>query len=85
MSPSDPDGPPDDRLRCRLCGDVIGVYEPLVHSLDGAARATSRAAEPGVASAPGERYHRDCYEPLDLTAGSVVPDNAGRRLAGRRP
>jgi hypothetical protein len=58
-----PDGQPpgDARPRCVACRDVIGVYEPLVHLLDGFARTTSRAADPGVSSAAGEHFHLDCY------------------------
>jgi hypothetical protein len=49
--------------RCVDCGDVIGVYEPLVAMVgDGIPRETSRAAEPRwVAAAPGAIYHSDCY------------------------
>jgi len=48
--------------RCRHCGDVIGVYEPLVLvDEDGISRVGSCAAEPGLASEPGERYHHPCY------------------------
>lgn len=54
-----------DALRCLLCGDVIGVYEPLVTCERGAhARTTSRAAEPGLESAGGAYYHRACYSAL---------------------
>ena len=47
--------------RCRRCGEPIGVYEPLVVVVDGAARLTSRAAEPAVSTAPGEHYHFECH------------------------
>jgi hypothetical protein len=46
------------------CGDVVGVYEPVVHLFGGFAWGTSRAAEPGVATAGGELYHAACYERL---------------------
>lgn len=49
-------------MRCHHCGDTIGVYEPLIVLGDGFARETSRAAEPGAASAEGARYHRACWE-----------------------
>lgn len=48
--------------RCGACDDVIGVYEPLVHLYGGAARRTSRAAEPDVPCASGQCYHLTCYE-----------------------
>jgi len=47
--------------RCRACRDIIGVYEPMVHLMQGLVRRTSIAAEPGVATAGGELYHADCY------------------------
>ena len=58
--PSPSSVPP--RLRCALCHEVIGVYEPLVHVLGELAWRTSRAAEPGLAAGGGELYHAACYE-----------------------
>jgi hypothetical protein len=49
-------GPP----HCELCGEVIGVYEPLVRIVDGRLRRTSRAAEPELA-AGDDCYHDSCY------------------------
>jgi hypothetical protein len=47
---------------CRICGDVIGVYEPAVRVRKGRARSTSRAAaSPGELIPEDELYHRDCY------------------------
>jgi hypothetical protein len=48
-------------LRCQHCGDVIGVYEPVVVLSDGQTRDTSRAAEPDHGEPVGECYHRACY------------------------
>jgi hypothetical protein len=48
-------------MTCEHCADTIGVYEPLVIVVRGEARETSRAAEPTIGLAPGERYHRECY------------------------
>ncbi|MFI5004164.1 MAG: hypothetical protein ACHQE6_04040 [Solirubrobacterales bacterium] len=56
------------RLRCRLCGDVIGVYEPLVMLLGGHPLRTSLAAEPSLAGAVGDAYHGGCYD-----AGNAEP------------
>ena len=68
MRGPDPDEPDLDGsrrgVRCDACGDVIGVYEPLVHSAGGFAWHTSRAAEPGIDVASGRRYHLACYEAL---------------------
>jgi hypothetical protein len=48
--------------RCSRCGEPIGVYEPLVVIERGRARRTSRAAEPEIATAPGEYRHLACHE-----------------------
>ena len=55
-----------DPVRCHHCGDVIGVYEPLVTLADGQPRETSRALDPsaGDSRAGGAHYHRACYERL---------------------
>jgi hypothetical protein len=42
---------------------VIGVYEPMILLADGAARETSRAAEPDAATR-GDSYHGSCYAEL---------------------
>lgn len=48
------------RFHCRLCGEVIGVYEPLVASTSSGSRTTSRAAEPDL-DPTDTYYHRLCY------------------------
>jgi hypothetical protein len=53
-------------LRCARCGDVIGVYEPLVLVSGHAIRVTSRAAEPGVGVSDGVGYHASCHESSSL-------------------
>jgi hypothetical protein len=50
-----------DTFRCAHCGDVIGVYEPLVECQDSHSRTTSRAAEPGLKATDGSYYHRRCF------------------------
>jgi len=57
------DGASMDQVpRCARCGDVIGVYEPVVVVEDGGApHRSSYAAEPELARAHGKRYHRACY------------------------
>lgn len=52
---------PATALTCTHCGDVIGVYEPLVLSGDGEDRETSLAAERDVGLARAAHYHRACY------------------------
>ena len=64
MQYPDEDGSSAVLPRCTACNDVIGVYEPLVHTFGGLARRTSRAVEPRVFASGGECYHRDCYECL---------------------
>jgi hypothetical protein len=56
--------PLDPILRCTDCGDVIGVYEPVMHVFDQIARRTSVAAEPYVCHTAGDCYHAGCYERL---------------------
>jgi hypothetical protein len=51
----------DRTLRCHQCGDVIGVYEPMIVLTDGQARNTSRAAKKDTARPVGECYHHACY------------------------
>ncbi len=49
------------KMRCKHCEEVIGVYEPLVVVVEGEARESSRAAEPGLPVYSAEHYHRGCY------------------------
>lgn len=52
-------------LRCERCGDVIGVYEPMIVLRDGQPHTTSKAAEqkaPG--GLLGQCCHAACYEQL---------------------
>lgn len=53
------DGDISEPLYCRRCGEVIGVYEPLVVGESPYARVTSRAAEPAL-SASGSYSHHSC-------------------------
>lgn len=48
-------------LTCTHCGDVIGVYEPLILAGDGEVRETSLAAERYELSSRTVHYHRACY------------------------
>ena len=61
--------PSFDSPRCRHCGDVIGVYEPIVVREGGEFRETARAAEPGLPLVHGEHYHRACHAALEQGAG----------------
>ncbi len=49
--------------RCELCGEVIGVYEPLINVHTDGVHKSSRAADPGLSvGASGSLYHAACYE-----------------------
>ncbi|MGA7704752.1 MAG: hypothetical protein WB998_07635 [Solirubrobacteraceae bacterium] len=50
-----------ESFRCKRCGDLIGVYEPLLVCAKGVARKTSRAAEPNLEPEGATHYHRACY------------------------
>lgn len=50
-----------EAFRCKHCGDLIGVYEPLVVCTKDLARTTSRAAEPNLEANGATHYHRACY------------------------
>ena len=60
-----------ETFRCEWCGDVIGVYEPMIISADGKIRQTSRLIEGSRDGGPlggearlrrGDRYHEACFE-----------------------
>jgi len=51
-------------LPCARCGEMIGVYEPLVTFVDGQALTTSRLAQPHAAWLAERCYHRSCFEEL---------------------
>jgi hypothetical protein len=48
-------------LRCHVCDDVIGAYEPMIVQGEAAIRRTSRAAEPGLTRFGAAHYHEECY------------------------
>lgn len=51
----------NESLLCSGCGQVIGVYEPLVHVIAGVAHKTSRAADPHLAQSQADScYHLAC-------------------------
>jgi hypothetical protein len=57
-------------LTCVHCGDVIGVYEPLLLIGDGEIRETSLAAERDVLLARAAHYHRACYAAREQDASA---------------
>jgi hypothetical protein len=46
---------------CRHCGDVIGVYEPIVMKTPTGDHTTSVAAEPDRFPSYEDCYHEACY------------------------
>jgi hypothetical protein len=62
-----PDAGMSERLRCRHCGEVIGVYEPLVRVGEDRAAESSRALDPLLSDLDVELYHRACFERLGET------------------
>lgn len=59
--------------RCEHCGDVIGVYEPLVVGGDAGRRTTSLAAEPALGDAEVCCMHLACAEAgADLDMGAAL-------------
>jgi hypothetical protein len=54
-----------DFFHCQGCGEVIGVYEPLVAHDGDRARTTSRAAEPDLRANAAPYYHRDCFAAIE--------------------
>jgi ribosomal protein S14 len=68
-----------ESFRCRQCGEVIGVYEPLVACREQGARTTSRAAEPGLRAGEGAYYHGDCYAAM----GEATRAPERREASGR--
>lgn len=46
---------------CASCGEVVGVYEPLVLVIGGEIRETSWAAEPKDDALAGVWYHEACH------------------------
>jgi hypothetical protein len=59
--------------RCRHCGDVIGVYEPMIVITDGRARSTSRAAEIEAGGPLEQCYHDACCEPAHREGSKPDP------------
>jgi hypothetical protein len=50
-------------LLCAACRQVIGVYEPLVHVIDGVAHKTSRAADPRLGQGSADAFfHLACRD-----------------------
>ncbi len=56
---------------CGICGDRLGVYEPVVVIDKSGPRITAQAAEPDLPLREGACFHKVCFErlpPGSLTA-----------------
>jgi hypothetical protein len=62
------------RRDCLICGERLGVYEPLVHLTSGVPRLTSLAAEPWVEETGDDLFHAACFGEL---GGLPGPPAAG--------
>ena len=65
------------RVLCSVCGDVIGVYEPLVAVAVGSVRTSSLAREPALGSGPEILAHLVCGEDLRFGGGERRRLSAG--------
>jgi hypothetical protein len=59
--------------RCQYCGDVLGVYEPVILIHNGLPHVTSRAAQAHLFPTTDPGYHKACYE-LDVQGGGPTAD-----------
>jgi hypothetical protein len=53
-----------ERVRCIRCGDIIGVYEPMIVVDEGGKRLTSLAAGERPATDTAV-YHGNCFDSED--------------------
>jgi hypothetical protein len=47
-------------LCCQICGDVLGVYEPLLVIEGASSRTSSLAREPSLGDGRATAVHRNC-------------------------
>jgi len=59
----------DEKLRCRRCREVIGVYEQVVVQVKGGWRETSLLNERPGRSRFGDCYHRTCFHEAHGSGG----------------
>jgi hypothetical protein len=76
---------PFDPFRCRRCGELIGVYEPLAVAGEEGIRITSRAAEPELDGREAIYFHRDCFESDTKGAETTRRRSAWRRASEQGP
>ncbi len=59
-------------LRCRHCGEVIGVYEPVIEVRGSRAVESSRALDPQLGTRDAEHFHRSCFEQSGPAADRTI-------------
>jgi hypothetical protein len=69
-----------ETIRCRRCGDVIGVYEPMVLLLNDEASVTSAAANRRI-PANAHRLHMACFALLDSSPEPTLEGSSPREPA----
>lgn len=68
----------DRQWRCAYCGEIVGVYEPMVVLLPSGSRATSRAAELDLKEVPEASFHEACFE---SARGTPAPEGQSEDAA----
>jgi len=70
----------ENELRCVRCGDVIGVYEPVIALIAGAPVRTSRAAIGAGRLQGTASFHVDCFPDGSPARGREAIANGDRGL-----
>jgi hypothetical protein len=58
----------DHGWTCAQCGEIIGVYEPVIVAEGTCRRLTGRLTEPRFATPLGVRYHAACWTSTEASA-----------------
>jgi hypothetical protein len=58
----------NDRPVCNVCGDAVGMYEPVVALTADSMHRSALAREPQLADSRAVLVHRDCATELGLHA-----------------
>src|SRR5438128_9668324 len=70
---------PQRPLTCRQCGEVIGIYEPLVALFGSVPVRTSRAAAETEQLLVRPCFHADCFARDELMARRALMRQPGQR------
>ena len=66
-------------LKCAVCEDTIGVYEPLVVLSDFDARRTSLAIDPSAADTADAVFHSACVPTLRISRPTLCCASSSHR------